>query len=128
VVSYILILKLDENKTIEVGSLGKIDFKEGYYLYVGSAKSSMKRIERHFKTDKKLRWHIDYLSVNSKVLNAIVFTNAQECDLANTLSQRLEKIKNFGCSDCKCESHLFYLAKEPYELLKKLFKDVSFYK
>ncbi|MCD6590442.1 MAG: GIY-YIG nuclease family protein, partial [Candidatus Aenigmarchaeota archaeon] len=80
-VSYILILKLDENKEIKIGSLGNIKFKKGYYMYVGSAKNSIKRIERHFKVEKKLRWHIDYLSVNSKVLDALLF-DIEECDLS----------------------------------------------
>lgn len=127
-VSYILILKLDEDKTIKVGSLNNIDFKKGFYMYVGSAKNSIKRIERHFKADKKLRWHIDYLSINSEVLNAMIFTNTQECALANTLSQHFEGVKNFGCSDCNCHSHLFYAANNPKEKLTKLFKSFKFYK
>ena len=124
-VSYILILRLDEGKTIEVGKLGRIEFKEGYYLYVGSAKNSLKRIERHFKMDKKLHWHIDYLSLNSQVMNAIIFNKLQECEIADRLSKRFKKIKNFGCSDCKCLSHLFYSAKEPTKELNELFKDVK---
>ncbi len=120
-VSYILILKLDEGKKIKIGSLGNIKFKKGYYMYVGSAKNSIKRIERHFKAEKKLRWHIDYLSVNAKVLDALLF-DIEECDLSNVLLQHFEKIKGFGCSDCKCITHLFYSATNPIEKLKKLFK------
>ena len=34
--SYILILNLENNKTIKVGKLRNIDFKKGIYVYVGS--------------------------------------------------------------------------------------------
>jgi len=124
VVGYILILRLNEDKRIKVGSLGEVSFKKGYYMYVGSAKNSIKRIERHFKSKKRLRWHIDYLSTNSEVLDAMLF-HIEECELANTLSKHFEKIKNFGCSDCKCYSHLFYSTNNPVNKLKGLFKELT---
>ena len=35
-----------------------------------------------------------------------------ECDLSENLSQNNEFIKDFGCSDCDCESHLYYFKNE----------------
>jgi len=32
----------------------------------------------------------------------------KECDLAQRLSQRLAVVEGFGCSDCRCCSHLFF--------------------
>lgn len=31
-----------------------------------------------------------------------------ECDLSQYISTKAEGIKDFGCSDCECESHLYY--------------------
>ena len=31
-----------------------------------------------------------------------------ECELALKLSEKNEYVQDFGCSDCNCESHLFY--------------------
>jgi sugar fermentation stimulation protein A len=42
---YLLILKVDQKETIEVGSLGRRVFKKGFYVYVGSAKRNLSKIE-----------------------------------------------------------------------------------
>ena len=69
--NYFIILKLDEDCEIEVGRLGKILFKKGYYIYCGSAKRGFsKRIKRHFSKKKKLWWHIDYLSMKAQPIEA----------------------------------------------------------
>lgn len=31
-----------------------------------------------------------------------------ECDVATNLARLNKEVKGFGCSDCKCKSHLFY--------------------
>jgi sugar fermentation stimulation protein A len=36
--SYLVVLRLSQRKSVEIGALGKINFKRGYYIYVGSAK------------------------------------------------------------------------------------------
>jgi len=112
--SYILIIKLKENKTIQVGKLGKICFKKGFYLYVGSALNSLeKRIQRHLRHDKKTHWHIDYLLHYSKIINVFYKENnkREECNIVKKLDKKLSSITGFGCSDCKCDSHLFYSSK-----------------
>lgn len=53
---YILFIFLRRKVTIPIGSLGDIDFQEGYYLYIGSALNSgglKGRINRHLKKEKK---------------------------------------------------------------------------
>ena len=108
--SYILILNLENNKTIKVGKLRNIDFKKGIYVYVGSGLNSLeKRVQRHFSTQKKTHWHIDYLLAHAKIVNAFLnpSNEKEECIIARSFD-KLEKIKGFGCSDCKCDSHLFY--------------------
>jgi len=32
----------------------------------------------------------------------------EECNIAEKLDERLFSIPGFGCSDCRCKSHLFY--------------------
>ncbi len=105
VTSYVLILYCNEEKIIAVGSLGRIRFKKGYYYYVGSANSGIHRIKRHFRKEKKRRWHIDYI-VSHMVVVGSIMRKDYECELAEKI--KLEFVPKFGSSDCKCESHLFY--------------------
>lgn len=110
--SYCLVVELDAEKTIKIGrKLGKLNFKEGYYVYVGSAMNSLTaRINRHLSDEKKLHWHIDYLLRKSIITDVIYAesTEKNECKLSNYLSKKTRSIKDFGCSDCDCESHLYY--------------------
>lgn len=46
--SYVLILKLESDKIIDIGQLGRFEFYNGYYIYVGSAMVNLQaRIKRH---------------------------------------------------------------------------------
>jgi Uri superfamily endonuclease len=109
--SYILIIKLEQDKTIQIGKLGKIHFKKGFYVYVGSALNGLKqRINRHIRKNKKKHWHIDYFLDFAEVVE-ILFKESEtkiECNIAKTLEKKLVSIPDFGCSDCRCKSHLFY--------------------
>ena len=111
--TYCLIIKLNIDSKIKIGKLGEMDFKEGYYIYVGSALNSMdSRIRRHLSKEKKLFWHIDYLlnSPNSTVSEVILERSPEkwECNVAVEVSKKGISTDRFGCSDCKCSSHLFY--------------------
>ncbi|MFB6215830.1 MAG: DUF123 domain-containing protein, partial [Candidatus Aenigmatarchaeota archaeon] len=56
-----------------MGALGKIDFRQGVYVYVGSAMNSVeKRLERHFSDNKKMHWHIDYFSRVAEVFDYFI--------------------------------------------------------
>lgn len=87
-----------------------------------------KRIERHLKDEKKKHWHIDYLLDMTKVENVIFGESEKrkECDIAKKLSNEFSSVQNFGCSDCKCDSHLFYhekiskLKQETIQIFKKI--------
>jgi len=108
--SYILIIKLENDKEIQIGKLGKIFFKKGFYAYVGSALNGLEqRINRHIRQEKKLYWHIDYFLKNSKI-NSIYYKEGnkkEECEISELFSN-FKSISGFGCSDCNCRSHLFY--------------------
>jgi endonuclease-3 len=113
--SYILFIKLDEDKLIEYGIRKKNYFKKGLYIYVGSALNSLEnRIERHLGNKKKIHWHIDYLLNYGQIINIFYRenNNREECDIANLLKKKFLPIVNFGSSDCKCKTHLFYGSKK----------------
>ena len=95
---------------IKIGKIGPINFKKGYYVYIGSAMNSLEsRIRRHLSDEKKLHWHIDYLLEKSEITDIIYNENKKvECELSQYIAQKTDGVKDFGCSDCECESHLYY--------------------
>ena len=109
--SYILLIKLSENKTIKYGLKKKNYFKKGFYVYIGSALNNIEnRINRHLKSKKKLHWHIDYFLKHSKILYIFYKESnyKEECIIAELFKKKFLSIDGFGSSDCKCNSHLFY--------------------
>lgn len=126
---YILIIKNEEDKEIQIGNLGKVKFQKGYYCYVGSAmKNLSQRIARHRRKNKNLHWHIDYLLQNSKILKSIEIRTIDkiECDVSYHLDKIAEtRIDKFGSSDCNCNSHLFFFNEDP--LSTKQFINVILY-
>ncbi len=114
--TYILILYLPRRRRIRVGRLGIITFESGIYFYVGSGgRSPLKRLGRHLAKAKKKFWHIDFLTVHSKVVGAIVMESrvSLECQLARALTGVFASVDGFGSSDCRCPSHLFFTASAP---------------
>ena len=122
--SYIIVVFLPERITIQVGALGNLDFIRGYYLYVGSAMAKKgpntleNRIKRHLSesSQKKLFWHIDYLLAkgNCKIskIYLIPSTIRLECTISNEILRVSDNfVKDFGSSDCRCPSHLYYFTK-----------------
>jgi Uri superfamily endonuclease len=111
---YILIMDANKNVELGIGKLGKILFNRGIYAYVGSAQNSLeKRLKRHFSKNKKLHWHIDYLLASPTIkARKAFYKNAkkeEECKMAFLLASVGRPVKDFGCSDCNCYSHLFWI-------------------
>ena len=50
-----------------------------------------------------------------------------ECDLSRYISTKAEGIKDFGCSDCECESHLYYFKtkKEAIECVENAYDSID---
>lgn len=116
--SYVLIISLDRDATIEVGALGEVGFRAGAYAYVGSAMGGLDaRIARHLRDDRRLHWHVDYLLQHAEVVDVVRIESDErlECRIASALAERLDVVESFGCSDCACASHLF-LAEDLDEL------------
>lgn len=115
--SYMLILELKRDMVIDVGKFGTIVFRNGFYIYVGSAKKNLKqRLQRHLRKRKNMFWHIDYLRNKADDCTAIAVRAT--ADLECKLSKAIERITpfsitGFGSSDCDCKSHLFYMDDNP---------------
>jgi len=123
--SYCLVLEVLRDLEVEVGSLGKLPFEKGYYVYIGSAMNNLeKRVERHLRKDKRLHWHIDYLTTLDFVKARRIYikesSKTEECGVAKEVSKHGLPIKAFGCSDCKCVSHLYKV--EAFEFLEGVMK------
>lgn len=119
--TYILVIYLRENSKLKIGSLGELEFNKGYYLYTGSAMGNTgsttleNRVKRHISESKEKRifWHIDYLLTSQNCIITSIYLipslNRLECIIANEISEASDNcIKDFGSSDCKCLSHLYY--------------------
>lgn len=110
---YVLIIKLSKNISADVGALGKLTFNGELYAYVGSAQNNLElRVQRHKRKNKRLFWHIDYLlNDEAATVTEVLYTHgdkSRECQIASKLAEKSQPIKGFGCSDCRCTSHLFH--------------------
>jgi Uri superfamily endonuclease len=117
--TYILIIALPMDTVLTVGSLGKVAFAAGYYLYVGSALGGLQaRLARHLRAEKRLHWHIDYLLQVGRICTIwYALGNARrECMWARTLAAMPDirpAVARFGASDCACPTHLYCSAARP---------------
>lgn len=117
---YLLILYLDKDKLVEIGTKGIMNFPQGYYVYIGSAKRNLEqRIRRHRHLRKKMHWHIDYLRQESEFIGVIPIRTKRDFEhlLAAAISDIADwEIKGFGCTDCSCKSHLFGFYENPLHI------------
>ena len=149
---YIMVMHLDHELDLEIGSKGMMHFNAGYYMYVGSAKANLtKRIERHKRKRKKMHWHLDYFRGHCEMIAAVPIRTSGwplkswslthepypsmpscpdpdvevsvECALADAVRAiAVWDVPKFGCSDCDCTSHLFGMTENPIH--NKEFMDV----
>lgn len=128
---YCLLIRLDEPKEIRIGALGPLPFRPGWYLYAGSALGSggLSRVSRHIRfyreQYRKPKWHIDYLTANAVLFETICAKTEErlECRLAQAIGG--PSIGRFGCSDCDCESHLFYRPEYPEAEVREAFEKIG---
>ncbi len=119
--TYLLQLSLFYPATIEIGKLGRFNFKKGCYYYVGSAfgPGGLKaRLKHHLQISTRQHWHIDYLRKLADI-NAIWLSQDMqhlEHQWAVSIENILEcPVLGFGASDCTCKTHLFYSSGERSE-------------
>jgi Uri superfamily endonuclease len=113
---YTLVISLSTDQDLVVGSLGQVHFEAGYYAYTGSARGpgGLARVERHLRVMEGKcsvqRWHIDRLLPHS-TLEEVVATKTEEdleCLIAEKIGEQLSFVEKFGCTDCRCPSHLHF--------------------
>ncbi len=118
--SYLIVLQLKKEKRISVGKLGTILFKNGFYVYVGSAMANLsKRIERHKRLRKTFHWHIDFLRDSADFICALAIRSSErlECEIASSVSRIAQwSVGGFGSSDCACGTHLFGFTNNPISM------------
>jgi sugar fermentation stimulation protein A len=127
--NYLLVMEMPEDREITVGSLGGLHFGRGWYVYAGSARKNLEqRLSRHLrKVRKRKHWHVDYITPYTGRVRplAVMSYRNLECDLAADM-ERLggRPVPGFGCSDCRCGSHLFRFTEDP--LGNRAFTDTLF--
>ena len=126
--TYALIFRLERNKSLTVGKLGRFLFRKGFYIYVGSAQGpgGLKgRINHHQNYCNKPHWHIDYLRTICNIED--IWVQRGQINHEHRWASFLKKsqtdqilIRGFGSSDCSCLTHLFYF---PNILKKSRFQE-----
>jgi Uri superfamily endonuclease len=118
--TYALVLQSHTSTRTRIGRWGWLDVRPGYYIYVGSALGPggvLARVSRHCREHKTLHWHIDYLrELTSPVSVWYSYSpNRLEHSWAEAVAKlnETEPVKGFGCSDCDCNSHLFFSGSKP---------------
>ena len=81
-VSYQLVIEVPSAVRVQVGRLGEFEFPAGAYVCTGSARRNLRgaACSSHACTEKRLRWHIDYLLAAPGVrIVKIVPSRRDEC-------------------------------------------------
>lgn len=126
---YCLIFENQDCK-LDIGRKGEFSFLSGFHVYVGSAlgPGGLKRVKRHIdfskKKDRNPRWHVDYLHLTPsfRLVSAVCAPTSFrfECELARKIGG--DSVSGFGCTDCKCSSHLFYRNVSPLSEITEVFE------
>lgn len=118
--TYALIFKNEKQVQVQIGQWKKITLCSGYYIYIGSAFGPggiRARVSRHCRVDKPKRWHLDYISCMAQPVEAWISyaTKHLEHEWADVFRNQtpFTPVEGFGCTDCRCLSHLFYSSHRP---------------
>jgi len=131
---YALLVRIRGKQVIAAGALGRLELRDGHYVYVGRASKGLKaRLGRHASLEGKLFfWHVDHLLSSARLLEIWVFPlSSGECELAARLESTgasREGLQGFGSSDCRCRGHLLYLGTqrpEPLEGTIMVIRDID---
>lgn len=114
---YLLLLENDKNRILNVGALGEIFFKAGYYSYTGSGRGNLfARIRHHRTVSRRPHWHMDYIKSAMRIRADLPIVTEEniECRLAEGMTGLGgEAVSGFGASDCRCSAHLHYFKEDP---------------
>jgi len=114
--TYALILASTARHSVQIGKLGRLTLRPGFYVYVGSAFGPgglRARVSHHTRTAHRPHWHVDYVRGRAR-LDEVWYTydavsrEHQWADVFARTRGALIPLQGFGSSDCRCESHLFF--------------------
>jgi len=106
-------------------------------VYFGSAHGGLSaRVSRHLKREKRLHWHIDYLTRFADVMEVWYALESNEwiarrekleclwCKVARGMPRAQLHVPGFGSSDCRCAAHLVHFPSPPsFDLFRRLLKE-----
>lgn len=129
---YCLVLE-NSPRRVRVGALGTLEFSDGWHVYVGSARGpgGLLRVARHIRysqnPSRAPRWHIDYILANPAFDPVLALCASTNCDMECRLAEAMPAlpVPGFGCSDCRCPSHLFYFDHHPKPDLLAVFEKLE---
>ncbi len=119
--TYVFFCSAETNALLDIGSLGRVRLRPGFYAYVGSALGAgglRARLAHHFHVTETPRWHIDYLRRRTRIERVWYSygSKRREHQWAAAMGAVLDgsvPVARFGSSDCQCASHLFYFESLP---------------
>ena len=119
--TYVLVLSSRSTYVIQIGKLGALQLRSGFYVYVGSALGPggvRARLAHHLKPPRRPHWHIDYLKDHTSVKEVWYRLDTRRLEHVWADHIRLTEgasvpLVGFGSTDCRCESHLFFFERRP---------------
>jgi Uri superfamily endonuclease len=119
--TYALVMQSADSRRLEIGRLGTLPLRPGFYLYVGSAFGPgglPARLRHHSKPAPRPHWHIDYLRSATRLLE--IWYSHEEAVLEHAWAEAILRMRSastplagFGSSDCRCPSHLSFHPEHP---------------
>jgi sugar fermentation stimulation protein A len=106
---------------VMIGRLGQAQIEKGLCLYTGSAlgrggSSIEKRVSRHYRKNKRIKWHVDFLTVRPEIVvkMAVCLESSErfECRISQLIISKLHAkplVLRAGATDCSCDGHLLFL-------------------
>jgi len=119
--TYALILSSTTDYPLQVGRLGQLHLRPGFYVYVGSALGPgglLARVAHHRRRTVRPHWHIDYVRAVAP-LTAVWYAydtlrwEHQWAEVLQCTPGATIPLQRFGASDCTCMSHLFFFTTRP---------------
>jgi Uri superfamily endonuclease len=117
--TYVLLLRLATPVELVVGRLGRLQFRAGWYVYIGSALGGLgARLRRHARQSKPRHWHVDALREAAELVAVALRLGPERLECAAAaqvaaLAGASLPAPGFGASDCRCVTHLVSFAQEP---------------
>ena len=119
--TYALILASADSRCFDIGRLGSLALRPGWYVYVGSAFGPggvRARLAHHRRLAARPHWHVDFLRPYTS-LTRVWYTHdaaRREHEWAKVLGQLAGAevpLRGFGSSDCGCQAHLIRFGRRP---------------